>query len=309
MAVAHNSMKYNKAIEIDYEKNLRSRKLVEKIAFSVLWAFGLIAIAALLMIVGYVLKSGLPVINLEFLTTRPAGGMSGKGGMSTTIVTTVYLVVLTIAIAGPLGILAAIYMVEYAEEVEGNKGFIPRLVQIARIGVEILAGVPSIVFGLFGFTLFVSRLKFNFSLLSAGLSGACLILPVIIRTSEEAIKAVPKSYRESSLALGTTKWQTVSGVVLPAAMPGIVTGIVLSVGRIIAETAIFWVTLGGSYHLPKNLLSSGRTMALHVYQLASETRAFDKALGTSAVLIIIIILLNLSINILSRRFSKKFSGK
>jgi phosphate transport system permease protein len=308
MFVLQNSTKY-KSINIDYEKNLRSRKLSQNIAFGIIWLFALIAISALFLIVGYVIKNGFGVIDLEFLTTRPAGGLSGKGGMSTTIVTTIYLVVLTIFIAVPLGILAAVYMVEYAEEVNDRKGLIPALVKVARIGVEILAGVPSIVFGLFGFILFVSRLKLNFSLLSAGLSGACLILPVIIRTTEEAIKAVPREYREASLAMGTTKWQTISGVVLPAATPGIITGIILSVGRIVAETAIFWVTLGGSHRLPRNLLSSGRTMALHVYQLASETRAFEKALGTSAVLIIIIVFLNLAINITSKQFEKRFSGK
>lgn len=294
---------------IDYHKNLKIRKLLEKIAFSLFWLCAIIGIAALFFIVGYVLVNGLKVVNLEFLTTRPAGGVSGKGGMSTTIVTTIYLVVLTIVIAAPLGVLAAVYMVEYSWEAEGGRGIIARIVKIARIGVEILAGVPSIVFGLFGYIFFVTMLKLNFSLLSAGLSGACLVLPVIIRTTEEAILTVPRSYREGSLALGTTKWQTVSGVVLPAATPGIVTGIVLSMGRIVAETAIFWVTLGGSYRLPKNLLSSGRTMALHVYSLASETRAFDKALGTSAVLIFIIFILNLTINITSRQFAKKFSEK
>jgi phosphate transport system permease protein len=152
-------------------------------------------------------------------------------------------------------------------------------------------------------------MKLGFSLLSAGLSGACLVLPVIIRTTEEALLAVPDSYREGSLGLGATKWQTVTGVVLPAAIPGIVTGIVLSVGRIISETAVFWVTLGGSYRLPQNLLSSGRTLALHVYMLATETRAFDKALGTSAILILIIIFLNLAINITSKYFQKRLSGK
>jgi phosphate transport system permease protein len=228
--------------------------------------------------------------------------------MSTTIVTTVYLVILTLVIAAPLGVLAAIYFVEYAEDAEMGNGFARTLIKYARISVEILAGVPSIVFGLFGFIVFVSHLKLNFSLLSAGLSGASLILPVIIRTTEEAITAVPQSFREGSLALGTTKWQTISGVVLPIAIPGIITGIVLSMGRIVAETAIFWVTLGGSYRLPQNIMSSGRTMALHVYSLASETRAFDKALGTSAILIIIIVLLNLAINITSRQFTRNFSG-
>lgn len=308
MATAQNSIRY-KPKQVDYQKNLWFRKVSEKAAFAIIWLFALIALAALFLIVGYVIKNGISTVNIEFLTTRPAGGMDGKGGMSTTIVTTIYLVVLTTAIAGPLGVLAAVYMVEYADEIEFGGGIIAQIIKIVRIGVEILAGVPSIVFGLFGFLLFVSRLKLNFSLLSAGLSGAFLILPVIIRTTEEAILAVPRSFREGSLALGTTKWQTVSGVVLPAATPGIVTGIVLSIGRVVAETAIFWVTLGGSHRLPRNLLSSGRTMALHVYYLASETRAFEKALGTSAVLIIIIVLLNLAINITSKQFEKKFSGK
>jgi phosphate transport system permease protein len=134
-------------------------------------------------------------------------------------------------------------------------------------------------------------------------------LPVIIRTSEEALLSVPRSYREGSLALGATKWHTTVQVVLPAAMPGIITGIVLSIGRVVAETAVFWVTLGGSYRLPTNLLSSGRSMALHVYMLASETRAFDKAMGAAAVLIVIIVVLNLIINYTSRRLVARSMGR
>jgi phosphate transport system permease protein len=294
---------------IDPVKHLRRRELSQKIAFALIWLAGLFAVAVLLLIIYYVVSNGLKVIDLEFLTTRPAGGVSGKGGISTTIVTTLYLVILTIAIAAPLGIGTAIYMVEYAVELSGKKGFLTTLVNLIRTSVEILAGVPSIIFGLFGFAVFVSYMKLKFSLLSAGLSGACLVLPLIIRTTEEALLTVPQSYREGSLALGTTKWQTIFSVILPSALPGIITGIVLSVGRVIAETAVFWVTLGGSYRLPKNLLSSGRTMALHVYMLASETRAFDKALGTSAILILIIIGLNLAINFTSRHFYKRFSGK
>ena len=294
---------------IDPAKHLRKRELTEKVAFGFIWLAGFIAIAALLFIVGYVIKTGFEVIDLEFLTTRPAGGLSGKGGISTTIVTTIYLVVLVISIATPLGIGTAIFLVEYTSDFASKNNLWGRLVSLIRTSVEILAGVPSIIFGLFGFTVFVSYMKLKFSLLSAGLSGACLVLPLIIRTTEEALLVVPRSYREGSLALGTTKWQMIFNVVLPSATPGIITGIVLSVGRVIAETAIFWVTLGGSYRLPENLLSSGRTMALHVYMLASETTAFDKALGTSAILIIVIIFLNLAINISSKQFSKKFSGK
>lgn len=294
---------------ISSKEQLKRRKITQKFAFAFLWLMGLLAIAALVWIVGYVLVRGFPTINLEFLTTRPAGGFEGKGGISTTIVTTLYLVIFTIAIAAPLGIGAAVYFVEYAYEAQNRSKLLRWLINTAHTGVEILAGVPSIIFGLFGFAVFVSFMKLKFSLLSAGLSGACLVLPVIIRTTEEALLAVPDSYRQGSLGLGATRWQTVTGVVLPTALPGIVTGIVLSVGRIISETAVFWVTLGGSYRLPQNLTSSGRTLALHVYMLATETRAFDKALGTSAILIIIIVALNLTINISSKYFQKRLSGK
>jgi len=291
------------------KRNLRRQNTIQKFGYALVWLCGLLAIAAVFWIVGYVLSEGFQVIDLEFLTTRPAGGVSGEGGMSTTIVTTLYLVVLTIVLATPLGIGAAIYLVEYAADASRESKIIEFLIRASRTGVEILAGVPSIIFGLFGFALFVSYLKLGFSLLSASLSGAALVLPMIIRTSEEALLTVPRSYREGSLSLGATKWYTIFNVVLPSAMPGIVTGIVLSVGRIIAETAIFWVTLGGSYHLPKSIMNSGRSMALHVYSLASETRAFDKAMGTAAILIIMIILLNLAINILSRRLTNRLTGR
>jgi len=291
------------------KRNLQRQNIIQVLGYILVWMCGIAAVAVVFWIVGYVLSQGFQVINLEFLTTRPAGGVSGEGGMSTTIVTTLYLVVLTIVVATPLGVGAAVYLVEYAGDASRESKVVAFLVKAARSGVEILAGVPSIIFGLFGFALFVSYLKLGFSLLSASLSGAALILPTIIRTSEEALLTVPRSYREGSLSLGATKWHTIFNVVLPTAIPGIVTGIVLGVGRIIAETAIFWVTLGGSYHLPKSIMNSGRSMALHVYMLASETRAFDKAMGTASILIIIIIVLNLSINIISRRLTARVTGK
>jgi len=291
------------------KRSLKRQKTFQVLGYILVWACGLIAVAVVFWIIGYVLSQGLPVIDMEFLTTRPAGGVSGEGGMSTTIVTTLYLVVLTIVIATPMGVGAAIYLVEYAGDASRESKLVAFIIKAARSGVEILAGVPSIIFGLFGFALFVSYMKLGFSLLSASLSGAALVLPTIIRTSEEALLTVPRSYREGSLSLGATKWHTIFRIVLPTAMPGIVTGIVLSVGRIIAETAIFWVTLGGSYHLPQSIMNSGRSMALHVYMLASETRAFDKAMGTASILILSIILLNLTINIVSRRLTARITGK
>ena len=296
--------------------NLARRHLVERAAFGLLWLSGIVAVAVLLAVVGYVVVQGAKVLNWEFLTTPPAGGLatSDVGGMSTTIISTVYLVFWTIVVAGPLGVLAAIYLVEYAEEMEGGTGLIPALVSVVRFAVEILAGVPSIIFGLFGYAVFVSAvsLGWSFSLRSAAVTGACLVLPVIIRASEEAIRAVPRYYREASLALGATKWQTAWKVVLPAAAPGIITGIVLSVGRVVSETAVFFVTFGGTVRAPDSVLdltSPGRSMALHVYYLAMETRAFDKAMGTGAVLILTIILINLVINVISRRLTAKLKGR
>jgi len=296
-------------VESKTRSDLARRHTSQNVAFGLLWLAGAIAVVVLAVVVLYVVLQGAQVIDLEFLLTAPRGGLTAEGGISTTIITTIYLVLLTIIIATPLGVGAAVYLVEYAGEMQGRSGLIPRVVGVVRFGVELLAGVPSIIFGLFGYALFVSTLGFGFSLLSAALAGACLVLPVIIRASEEALRAVPRSYREGSLALGATQWQTVWGVVLPAALPGIITGIVLSVGRVVSETAVFYVTLGGTHHLPTSLLSGGRTMALHLYYLAMDTRAFDKAMGTGAILIATIMLINLVINFISRRLTAGLEGR
>jgi phosphate transport system permease protein len=283
-----------------------SRKAGQTVAFTLFWISGLAAVTVMLSVVGYVFVKGIPQLDMDFFTTPPRGGLSGEGGISSTIVTTFYLVAMTLLVATPLGVGAAIYLVEYSGTTSNR--FIRALTNAARFGVETLAGVPSIIFGLFGYALFVTMLHFGFSLLSGALAGACLILPVIIRTTEEALKTVPRSYREGSLSLGATRWETTWKVVLPSAVPGITTGLVLGVGRIVSETAVFFVTLGGSYRTPSSILSSGRTMALHVYYLAMETRAFDKAMATGAVLIALIILINLVINAVSKRLTAGSRG-
>ncbi|HOP26099.1 MAG TPA: phosphate ABC transporter permease PstA [Candidatus Sabulitectum sp.] len=280
-----------------------TRKMAQGGAFTVFWLMGATAVLIMLFVVGYIMVQGIPQLNLEFFTTSPRGGLSGDGGIYSTVVTTFYMVVVTLLIATPLGVGAAIYLTEYSEKAESP--IVRRLVRIARFGVETLAGVPSIIFGLFGYALFVSALNMGFSIMSASLAGACLIIPVVIRTTEEALKSVPDSYREGSLALGATKWETIRKVILPSALPGISTGILLSAGRIVSETAIFFVTLGGSYRVPHSLMSGGRTMALHVYYLAMETRAFDKAMSTAAVLVALIVLMNLAINLITSRISSK----
>lgn len=277
-----------------------SAKTTQTVAMVAVWSGGAITVLILLVVIGYVLVQGIPGISLDFLLTPPKGGLSGEGGISTVIVSTFYLVIVTIVILVPIGLGAAIYMAEYAPE--------NRFTNLIRYGVETLAGVPSIIFGLFGFALFVTALHFKFSILSGALTLVCLLLPTMIRTSEEAIKAVPYTFREGALALGTTRWQMVSRVLVPAAMPGIVTAVILCIGRAIEETACLYVTLGGSAAMPTSLLSGGRTLSLHVFYLAMETRAFDKAMATAAVLIIIILIINTFTNWLSYRFQRKLKG-
>jgi phosphate transport system permease protein len=277
-----------------------SAKQTQKIAMAGIWGGGVITLLLLIVIIGYVLIQGLPGINWEFLTTNPEGGLSGEGGILSTVVSTIYLIGVTLVLLVPIGIGSAVYLSEYAPN--------NRLTRIIRYGIETLAGIPSIIFGLFGYALFVSVLSFNFSILSGALTLVCLLLPTMITTTEEALKAVSYSYREAALALGTTKWQMISRIVLPSAIPGIVTAVILCIGRAIGETACLYVTMGGSAAMPSSLLEGGRTLSLHVYYLAMETNAMDKALATAAVLIIIIILINALTNWLAVRFQKRMKG-
>jgi phosphate transport system permease protein len=277
-----------------------SAKKTQKIAMAGIWGGGIITVLLLIIIIGYILIQGIPGINWEFLSTNPQGGLSGEGGILSTVVSTLYLIGITLVLLVPVGIGSAIYLSEYAPD--------NRLTRIIRYGIETLAGVPSIIFGLFGYALFVTVLSFNFSILSGALTLLCLLLPTMITTTEEALKSVPYSYREGALALGTTRWQMISKVVLPSAIPGIVTAVILCIGRAIGETACLYVTMGGSAAMPSSLLSGGRTLALHVYYLAMETNAMEKAMATASVLIIIIILINTLTNWLAGRFQKKLKG-
>ncbi len=278
-----------------------SAKTTQKMAVVFIWGAGFITLLILVCILAYVLIQGIPGLSWDFLITPPQGGLSGEGGISTAIISTLYLIALTLVILIPPGIGAAVYLAEYARDNWFTK--------IIRYGVDTLAGVPSIVFGLFGFAIFVTILHFRFSILSGSLTLVCLLLPTLIRTSEEAIKAVPRGYREASLALGTTRWQTVRHVILPAAMPGIITGVILCIGRAIGETACLYVTMGGSAAMPTSLLSGGRTLALHLFYLATETNAFAKAMATGVILIIIIVIINAITNYISQRFQQKMGGQ
>lgn len=267
-------------------------------AVAVLGGATILTLMILVFIIFFILEKGLPVINLNFLTSNPED-MGRAGGIFPTLIGTILLPLLAIIIATPLGIFTSVYLSEYTKETKVTK--------VIRFGTDCLAGIPSIIFGLFGYIFFVITLGFGWSILSGGLTLAVMILPTIIRTSEEAIKAVPKSYREVSFSLGATSWQTVKKVILPNALPGIVTGIMLSVGRSIGETAAVIFTAGSSLRIPSSVFDSTRTMAVHFYILAREGISAENAYGTAATLIIAVLIVNLSAYWLMNRFIAKRS--
>jgi phosphate transport system permease protein len=236
-----------------------------------------------------------PNFTLRFLLEAPK--RSGVvGGVSTIILNTLSMIVITLLFSTPIGIAAAVFLTEYAKQ--------GRLVQVLRFGAETLAGIPSIIFGLFGFIFFVTLLKLGIGLLSGTLTLTMMILPTIVRTAEEAIKAVPLSYREGSLALGATKWQTIVRAVIPPATPGIMTGVILGIGRAVGETAALLFTMGTDYRLAKGLGASARTLSVHLYILVKEGISFDRAFGTAVILIAVILVVNFTTNKLIGRMSK-----
>ncbi|OYD17245.1 phosphate ABC transporter, permease protein PstA [candidate division WOR-3 bacterium JGI_Cruoil_03_44_89] len=269
---------------------MKKRKIVQTIGFSLLYLSVFIAIFALSSILYFVIIKGAGVINWEFLTSMPKEGMT-KGGIVPAILGTFYLATGAILFSLPLGIFAAIYLSEYAKQ--------GRLVRIVRLGINNLSGVPSIVFGLFGLGIFVKFFGFGVSILSGALTLGILILPTIIRASEEALLAIPESFREASLALGATKWQTIKGVVLPNAIPGIMTGAILGVGRAAGETApiLFTATTFFCSRLPSSIFDEIQALPYHIYALMTEGTHSELqvpiAYGTTLVLISLVLLINL----------------
>jgi len=262
-----------------------SPKITQVLAVTLLGAATFLTVAVLVFIIVFVLAKGLPGVTWEFLSSAPKD-MGKAGGILPTLVGTVLLPIFAIAIALPLGVGTAVYLTEYTRET--------RFTRMLRFGTDCLAGIPSIIFGLFGFIFFVVILKMGWCLLSGALTLAIMILPTIIRTSEEAIRAVPNAYREVSFSLGATRWETVLKVVLPNALPGIVTGVMLGIGRSIGETAAVIFTAGSSLRMPLTVFDSVRTMSVHFYILAREGISTENAYATAAVLIITILLVNLA---------------
>lgn len=277
-----------------------SPKNAQNIMKIVFWLSGIVTILILLVIIGYILLKGLPVINLEFLFAEPID--SGRaGGIFPMIVSSAYVTLIALLVATPLGVGAAIYLAEYAGE--------SRIVRAIRFGAETLSSIPSIIFGLFGLAFFVVYLGMGWSVLSGGLTLALMALPTILAASEVSIESVNKSYSEGSLALGATKWQTVWRVVVPAALPGITTGVILGMGRAVAEAAAILYTVGAALTIPISLLDPARPLPLHLYIMATEGISLDNAYGTAAVLVILILIITVVTNTLVDRYIKKMMGR
>lgn len=279
-----------------------SAKTSEKIAFALLSLSAMTVAGFVVIILAYIIYNGYSAISVEFLTEMPRMRMT-QGGIYPAIVGTVLLIIGSMAVALPMGIMAAIYLNEYAGE--------NRTIWLIEMAINNLAGTPSVVFGLFGLALFVKYFGFGSSLLSASLTLSLLIIPVIIRSSQEALITVPKEYRDSSLALGISKWQTIRHVVLPAAIPGIVTGAILSIGRVAGETAPILLT-GAAYFLPRlpdSISSQFMALPYHLFVLATSgtsiTQTRPLQYGTALVLLIIVLGLNVIAVLIRRHYRQK----
>lgn len=250
--------------------------------------------AMLLFLVIYILVKGIPYLTPELFSLEYT---SENVSLLPSLVNTFTMTVVSLAIAAPLGIFAAIYLVEYAKK--GNQ-----LVGIIRITAETLSGIPSIVYGLFGMLFFVTTLHWGMSLLAGAFTLVIMVLPLIMRTCEEALKAVPDSYREASLGLGAGKLRTIFTIVLPSAVPGILAGIILAIGRIIGETAALLYTAGTVAAIPSNLMGSGRTLALHMYVLSSEGLHMNQASATAVVILVFVLIINGLSGMIAKRIAK-----
>lgn len=263
----------------------------------------LVTVVVLVGIIGYILVNGLPYISWRFISTPYSETKDELKGILPMIINTVYIVVITLLISAPIGISSAIYLTQYAKQ--------GRLVKAIRFTTEVLSGIPSIIFGLFGYTVFCILFRLQTSILAGCLTMSICILPTIIRTTEESLLAVPESFKEGAMALGAGKLRVIMGIVLPCAMPGVLTAVILAMGRIVGESAALLFTSGLSYNMPRGFLqqifSSGRTLTLHLYQTAREAASPDAmniAYATAAVLLILVFLLNRLAGLLSRSLRK-----
>lgn len=276
---------------------MTTRKFKDAILKAFIWLCGLITIGILAWILIYITSKGISHISIDFITSEFKGD---KHGIFPMIINTLYIVLLSVIISTPIGIFSAIYLVEYSKP--------GKMLKIIRFAIETLQGIPSIIYGLFGFIFFVTFMKFSFSLLAGALTLSIMVLPTIIRTTEEALKTVPVTYREGSLALGATKLQTIIKVVLPSAIPGILNSVILSIGRIVGETAAVYLTAGMVTRFPQSIMDSGRTLAVHLFVLANEGFSFEEAFATATILIITVALINFITSMIAKKIRKSTVG-
>lgn len=280
--------------------NASTTKKQDTIMKYVFWGLGLLTLLILIVIIGYILINGLPHISWEFLTTSPKD-FGAEGGILPMIVSTIYVTFFAVLIATPIGVGSAIYLYEYAGE--------GKFVKAIRFCSESLASLPSIIFDLFGLAFFVEFLNLGWCILSASLTLAIMAMPTIMRTAENALEAVPPNYREGSLGMGATRWQTIENVILPAAIPGIITGVILGMARAIEETAAIMYTVGSSTAIPITIFDPARPLPLHLYMLATEGISIPNTFATATVLIVIILAITISTNYLVDRYQKKMMGE
>lgn len=254
----------------------------------------IITFAVLLFLIAYILINGIPHIKPELFALKYT---SENGSLFPALINTIIMTALSLIIAVPFGIFSAIFLVEYAKR--GNK-----FINVIRITTETLSGIPSIVYGLFGMLFFVTTLKWGYSLLAGAFTLSIMILPLIMRTTEEALKAVPDSYREGSFGLGAGKLRTVFRIVLPSAVPGILAGVILAVGRIVSETAALIYTAGTVADIPDGVMGSGRTLAVHMYSMSREGLHMDQAYATAVVLLVLVIGINWLSGFIAKKITK-----
>ena len=254
----------------------------------------IITFAALLFLIAYILVNGVPYLKPSLFSFTYT---SDNASLMPALINTLIMTALSLLIAVSLGIFSAIYLVEYAKR--GNK-----FVEIIRLTTETLQGIPSIVYGLFGMLFFVTFCHWGFSILAGAFTLSIMVLPLIMRSTEEALKSVPDSYREGSFGLGAGKLRTVFRIVLPSAVPGILAGVILAVGRIVGETAALIYTAGTLAKMPKNVMSSGRTLAVHMYNLASEGLYMDQAYATAVILLVLVVVINTLSGIAAKKLTK-----
>lgn len=253
-----------------------------------------LTITVLLLLIAYILVKGIPHLTPDLFAWEYT---SENVSLTPALINTVIITVLALVIAVPLGIFSAIFLVEYAGR--GNK-----FINVIRITTETLSGIPSIVYGLFGMLFFVVYLKWRYSILAGAFTLSIMILPLIMRTTEEALKAVPDSYREGSFGLGAGKLRTVFRIVLPSAIPGILAGVILAVGRIVGETAALIYTAGTVPEIAKSVMKSGRTLAVHMYTLSSEGLYINQAHATAVVLLVLVVGINALSNFVAKKLAK-----